>query len=383
MKSSPFVLLVLIAPALLSICPGCGPDKAITYYNLGIEAAKREDYAEAARLWTESIKHRPDDFESRYNLGAALVQLKRYEEAEQHLRKAVELNSLDADAHQMLGACLENTGQIPGAKKEYEFALAIKQTSVPSLVGLARVALAEGQNRSAENHASRAVALDPANLEANMLLAESYYRNGDFNSAYGQVLSAGRIGTTDASLYFLTGKVAYSRRMYEDALEALRSARALGSATDELFLYLGLTHLALGDFGEAEKAFRLSIYKNRENAKTWNGLAETYIREKRWRDADEAVAQAARIDPSDPETLLHRAAVRMGAGDPAGAVDAIETLRANPKYPPIADYYLGHAHLRLGDNVQARTAFQRFIDTWEGDQALTDEARTTLEDLAP
>ncbi len=380
MKPAPLIFLVFAA---LSTAAGCGPDKAIRYYNLGIEAAKREDYAEAARLWSEAIKYRPDDPEARYNLGAALVQLKRYAEAEPHLRRAIELNSLDADAHQMLGACLEKLDRLPEAKKEYDFALTVKPTNVPSLVGLARIALTEGQNRSAENYAARASALDPGNLEANMLLAEAYFRNGDFNSAYGQILSAQKLGTANASLYFLTGKIAYSRRMYEDALDALRSARALGSSTDELFRYLGLTNLALGDFGEAEKAFRLSIYKNRENAKTWNGLAETYISEKRWREAGEAVDEAARIDPSDPETLLHRASVRMGTGDPAGAVGTLETLRAQAKYPPIADYYLGHAYLRIGENAQARAAFQRFIETWEGDQALADEAKATSDRLAP
>jgi Flp pilus assembly protein TadD len=380
MKPVPFPILMLV---FLSTCFGCGPDKAITYYNLGIEAAKREDYAEAAKLWNEAIKYRPDDPETRFNLGAALVQLKRYAEAEPHLRKAVELNSLDPDAHQMLGTCLQKLDRLPEAKKEFNFALAIKPTGVPSLIGLASIALAEGQNRTAENHAARAVALDPGNLEANMILAEAYFRNGDFNSAYGQILSAQKLGTANASLYFLTGKIAYSRHMYEDALDALRSARALGSTTDELFLFLGLTNLALGDFGEAEKSFRLSIYKNRENAKTWNGLAETYIRQKRWREAGEAVEEAARIDPSDPETLLHRASVRLGAGDPAGAVDALETLRAAPKYPPIADYYLGHAFLRMGDNAQARAAFRRFIETWEGDQALADEAKATADRLAP
>ena len=91
--------------------------------------------------------------------------------------------------------------------------------------------------------------------------------------------------------------------MYADALDALQSARALGSATDELFCYLGLTNLALGDTGEAEKAFRLSIFKNKENADAWKGLAETYIREKRWREADEAVEQAARIDPPIPRSF--------------------------------------------------------------------------------
>jgi|WetSurMetagenome_2_1015567.scaffolds.fasta_scaffold26527_4 tetratricopeptide (TPR) repeat protein len=380
MKRAAIIGLLFVSLASVS---GCGPDKSVRYYNLGLEAAKRDDYAEAVRLWEVAVRYRPDDPETRYNLGAALVAMKRYAEAEVHLREAVALNSLDADSQGLLGLSLEKQDKLSDAKKAYEFALGIKPTHVPSLVGLASVALKENQNRSAEAYATQAVALDPANLEANMLLSEAFFRNGDFNAAYGQILSARSLGPTNASLYLLTGKIAYSRRMFADALDALQSARTLGSSTDELFCYLGLTNLALGDTGEAEKEFRLSIFKNGENTKAWKGLAETYIREKRWREAADAVDRASRIDPSDPETILAGAAVRMGTGDLSGAVDVLEGLRGRPEYPSIADYYLGHAYLRMHNDAQARAAFQRFVDKWEGDQALIDEAKTLVDRLAP
>jgi tetratricopeptide (TPR) repeat protein len=377
-------VLTFIPIALcLLLAASCGPDKAVRYYNLGLDAAKRDDYAEAVRLWNEALAYRPDDPETQYNLGAALVELKRYSEAEIHLRRATELEPLDADAFQMLGKSLKEQKKFPEAKNAYGFALTLKPTNVPALIGLASIALDEAQNKSAEEFATRAVEMDPGNLEANMLLSEAYFRNGDFNAAYGQILSARKLGPADASLYFLTGKIAYFRHMYEDALDALRSARALGASTDELFRYLGLTNLALGDMGEAEKSFRLSIYKNKENAGAWRGLAETFIKDKRWPDANEALAQALRIDPSNPESLLDKAAVDMGTGDLADAVRTLESLRARPEHPSITEYYLGHAYLRMGNDAQAKAAFQRFVETWQGDPAIADEARSIMDRLTP
>jgi len=381
-----FVLraLAFIPLALsLSLGVGCGPDKAVRYYNLGLDAARRNDYAEAVRLWSEAVSYRPDDPDARYNLGAALVEMKRYSEAEVQLREAARLRPLDTDAFQMLGKSLAEQKKFPEAKNAYSFALTLKPTNVPALIGLASIALQEGQNKSAGEFATRAVELDPGNLEANMLLSEAYFRNGDFNAAYGQVLSARKLGPADASLYFLTGKIAYFRHMYEDALDALRSARALGASTDELFRYLGLTNLALGDTGEAEKSFRLSIYKNKDNAGAWRGLAETFIKDKRWPEAEEAIAQALRLDPSNPEILLGKAAIAMGTGDPAGAVRTLESLRARPAHPSITEYYLGHAYLRMGNDALAKAAFQRFVETWQGDPAIADEARTIMDRLAP
>ena len=376
------VLLLTFIIATASLLR-CGPDKSIRYYNLGLDAAKRDDYGEAIRLWSESVKYRPNDPETRYNLGAALMIVKRYAEAEIQLRRAVELQPQDPDAQHLLGSSLEKQGMLPEAKRAYEFALSIKPTHVPSLMGLASIALQEDQNRSAENHATQAVELDPNNLEANMLLSEAYFRNGNYIAAYAQLSSARRLGPTNPELFLLLGKTAYARRMYADAREALDSARTLGATTDELFCYLALTNLALGEAGEAEKHFRLAIYKNDGNAMAWKGLGETYLKEKKWREAADALARAASLDPGDPDTALDDAIVSMSSGDAAGAVRKLEMLRMRRDAPQITDYYLGHAYLRLGENAKARGAFQLFAGTWQGDKALAEEARTLVEQLAP
>jgi len=374
--------LILIA-AFLVVISGCGGDKALKYYNLGLDAVQRNDLDEAIRLWTESLNYRPDDPETRFNLGAALMERKRFAQAEIHLATAVELNPLDPDTQHLFGQCEEELGKIPEAKHAYEFALSMKSTHVPSLVGLASIALKEGQNKSAENYATQAAEMDPNNLEANMLLSEAYFRNGNLNIAYGQLLSARRLGPTNPELLFLLGKVDYARRMYADARETLEAARTLGKSTDELYCYLGLTNLALGDAPEAEKYFHLSIYKNDANVQAWKGLTETYMRENRWREAADAVAKASSLDPNDPATTLDNAVVKMNSGDPGAAVRMLEALRARPDAPPITLYYLAHAYLRTQRNADARAAFEQFARTWEGDAAFADEARAIAARLAP
>jgi tetratricopeptide (TPR) repeat protein len=374
--------LLLLTIALLSFSQ-CGPDKAIKYYNLGLDAAQRNDYDGAIGFWNESLKHRPDDADTRFNLGAALIALKRYPEAEVQLRKAVELNPLDPDAQQLLGKSLEEQDSLSEAKHAYEFALDIKPSHAPSLVGLASVLLRENQNKSAEDYATRAVELDPRNLEANLLLSEAYFRNGDINAAYGQLLSVRRLEPANPAFLLLFGKVTYERRMYADARESLEAARTLGTSTDELFYYLGLTNLALGNAAEAQKDFRLAIYKNSEYAMAWRGLGETYIKEKKWHEAAEAIAKALSIKPDDPETALDSAIVQLNSGDPGTAAHTLEALLLRSDAPQITGYYLGHAYLRMGKNSEARVAFMRFAQMWEGNKSLADEARELAGQLAP
>ena len=377
---------LMIIAAAAAVClglAGCGPDKSIAFYNSGIDAANREDYAEAARLFALSVQHGPRDAEARYNLGLALFRLRRYAEAEVHLAEAAAIDPQDPAARELLGASLEKQGKLAEAKSAYRASLNIKPTHVPALLGLASIALAEDQNRAAQDYATEAADLDPNNLDANVLLSEAYFRNGDYNSAYGQILTAKRLKPSDAAVMLLFGKIAYSRRMYADALGALADARALSLSSYDLFLYLGRTNLALGALADAERDFRLAIYKNDAGVRAWRGLAETYIAMKKWPDAAEAVARASALEPESPETEIDRAIVAMNTGDIDGAVSDLEAAAARAGAPQITSYYLGHAYLRQGRDAKALSAFERFLAIWQGESSLREEARSIVERLRP
>ncbi len=201
-------------------------------------------------------------------------------------------------------------------------------------------------------------------------------------AAYGQILTAKRLNPSDAAIVFLSGKIAYARKMYEDALDALERSRALAQANDEVFLYLGLTNLALGRLADAERDLRLAVYRNARNALAWKALAETYIRLKKWTGAGDAVTRSLAIDPDNAETVLDRALVAMGTGNLSPAAADFEAVAVREDAPGITAYYLGHVYLRLDRRADARSAFERFLKTWEGDPALADEAKAAIDRLS-
>jgi len=383
MKRNVRLLCVLLVAGIFVACCGCGSDKSIKYYNMGLEAANRNDLDDAIRLWNEALKYRADDAETRYNLGLALLTKNRYEEAEIQLREATRLSPQDYAAYELLGRSLEAQDSITQAKRSYEFALNIHPNYVPALIGMAAVALKEGQNRAAEDYAARAAETEPNNVRANLLLSEAYYRNDNFNAAYGQLLSTRKFAATDPELLMLLGKVEYARRMYADAIATLEATRNLGVTTDELFLYLGLSSLALDRLTDAEKFFRLAAFKNAGNEQVWKGLGEAFLKQKKWQDAAEATAKALAIDPNDLEAMLDHALVAMNTGEFETAVREFEAVHSRPDAPQITLYHLGHAYMRLGKKTEARIAFQQFIDTWQGNPALLDEAKSILARLTP
>jgi tetratricopeptide (TPR) repeat protein len=378
------LIATLVASALIAAgLAGCGTDKSVKYYNMGLDAANADNLDEAVRLWTESLKYQPDNPGTRFNLGVALLTQKKYALAEEQLREATRLNPQDYQAFEQLGKSLEAQDSLVEAKRAYEFATNINPNFEPALAGRASIALKENQNETAEDYATRATQIEPEDVEANLMLSEAYDRLGSYEEAYAQLASIRRLAPNNPKLFYLLGKVAYARRQYSDALDALGTARNLGMTTGDLFLYLGLSSRAVDDQPGAEKYFKLAVFKNDTSAAAWKGLAQTYVREKKWSDANEAISKALVLDPDDGEMILDRGFVKLNAGDPAAAVRDLEEVANRSDAPPITFYYLGHAYLRSGDREKARIAFRRFVDRGQGDKALLEEAKILLPTLSP
>jgi tetratricopeptide (TPR) repeat protein len=384
MRLSSFMLAALLAcTVLFSALAGCGSDKSLKYYNLGVDAANRNDLDGAISLWTESLKYRPDNPKARYNLGVALFEEKKYAPAADQLREAARLDPRDFQALAYLGNSLEALDSLVEAKSSYSRAVNINPNYEPALAGLASIALKEGQYQTAEDYATTAAQIEPEDIQANLLLSEAYDRLGDHEAAYAQLGLARRLAPNNPEVFFLLGKVAYARHMYSDAVEALESARKLGMSTADLFLYLGLSAGAMDDLASAENYFKLAVFKNDTSAAAWKGLAETYVRTKKWSEASPAVSKALALNPDDMELYIDRARVELNAGDFAAAAADLEKVERSPDAPPITFYYLGHAYLRSGDRAKARAAFERFIEKGQASKSLIEEAKTILSTLSP
>jgi superkiller protein 3 len=73
------------------------------FYNKGVEAFDRGDYAGARSFYQQAIGKNPNYFEAYHGLGLALVQLKQYEAARKAFEDAIDVNPDYAEAHYGLG----------------------------------------------------------------------------------------------------------------------------------------------------------------------------------------------------------------------------------------------------------------------------------------
>jgi tetratricopeptide (TPR) repeat protein len=377
MKTETIFAGILIIAIFLS---GCA-DKSMKYYNLGIAAAEREEYDTAIEYWRESLKHRSNDPEARYNVGMALLKLERYAEAEIEFSKALEYADNDHEVLYGLGKSLEMQGRLTDAKKYYDRSINLKPNFAPSHLGLASISLKMDQYRSAENHATTVLRLEPSNLEGNILLSDALFHQSNYQEAYAQLQSAKNLDPLDSELHLMLGKVAYARHMYRDAYASLAKARSLGASNSDVYLYLGLTLLNLDNIEDSESNLKLALFKDDKEIKAWQALGRIYTKKKEWSKALDAFGKALELDPEDKVSILGVSFVMMNSGRFDEAISRLERLQSNPDPPPMTFYYLGHAYLRASMLEKAAQTFRTFIEVWDGDVRLLEEASGIVDSL--
>jgi len=355
----------------------CG-DSALKYYNLGVEAADRDDLDEAIRNWRRSAEINPSDPDTRYNLGMALLEKKEYGEAEENLKAAAGIDSDDYRLQYGLGKALEMQGKYSQAKKAYRYSISLKSNFHPPYSGLGAIALKQELYSTAEKYASDALRYAPHDARANLVLAEAYYMQQNYSAAYAQLISMRAWLSAEPDYLLLLGKVMNSRHMYADAIQTLITAREAGKSGSDLYLNLGTAYYETGDFKNAHENYRLAIYRDEQNVQAWTGLARTEFELDHLDESLKAWNRAKALDPVDPEIDLGMAVTLIRTREFEKAVSVLEKLNAKGNAPPRTLYYLGHSYMRLGRTDDARKSFILFLDKWQGDETLSEEVREIL-----
>jgi len=96
------------------------PNFPIALNELGSQYIMLKQWDKAGEAFEGLLNLKPDDAAAHLNLGIALYNQKKVEEAESHLRKSVQLNSAGPTAHYYLALVLVNLKRYDEAVKEFE-----------------------------------------------------------------------------------------------------------------------------------------------------------------------------------------------------------------------------------------------------------------------
>lgn len=156
--------------------------------------------------------------------------------------------------------------------------------------------------------------------------------------------------------------------------QPLLEGTALASMT------LAIRLLRLGQTEEAARLAELTVQLQPDDARSWLLLAETQ-RQQNLAKAIDALQQAKRLDPANPDIWFTEGSLALRNGKPAEALQLLRRGLELDGRNSGAYFDLGNANLLLGDSRAALVAFQRASDL-RGDfwEAINNQGLVLYED---
>lgn len=243
-----------------------------TLYLNGVMERQAGDYAAARDHLTAALAMNPNYPSACANLGIALSHLHDPAAAKVQLEKALQLGNSEPETHFELATVLRQLGEADAAKEELlRYQQAVKENNntilAVSKAGEAAQALSKGDTQHAVKLYREAFAAAPKNALIGYRLATTLDQAGDTEGEHAVLEQVVAIDPTIA--------------LAQNQLGYLDSRR--------------------GDYASAEAHFRQAVTSAPQFTQAWISLAATLGTESKFPEAQQALADALRLDPENTE----------------------------------------------------------------------------------
>jgi tetratricopeptide (TPR) repeat protein/DNA-binding winged helix-turn-helix (wHTH) protein len=338
-------------------------------------ALANQDYAAAIRSFQEIVSRYPLEVESYRGLGRLLRGENRHDEAIEILKQGLVIDSEAKDLYNGLGSVYSDLGRHDEAIAMFQRYVSLAPEEPNAYDSLGMGYQWAGRYQEAIGEYKRALDLKP-DFEVSIIhLANTLYQTGRYAESlqkFQRYIDIAPSTGERARGYSGIAVVQRSRGRMNDAERAARQALAYDKASGgQLFV----TALAKGDVIAADKLKQIFEKLGIRDRGARGNLRELgyfqgsfELKSGRGREAvekfKEALQHRAPIWNVDAyEDCLANAYLELDRVDESIA-EYERILKLNPNYPLI-HYHLARAYARKGQNDQARSECQRFLEVWK------------------
>jgi len=354
---------------------------------------------EAIAEYRMVLKADPDNRRVRSGLVEALIKAGRVGEANSLLKAALDKNPSDVEALQQRAELLFEGGQYESSRQALAQLLQYEPNSAEAHYLLSGIYKVKGQFARQYQELNEALRLNPQLLPARIELARALLRDDKASEAL-QLLQHAPAEQQQSPL--LVAQRNWTFLALRD-LRSFASGIPNGAAgnTPEFLLQRGILKLAEKDLAGAESSFGEVLKQSPEEVRALEGLAQTYVRERRPDLALEAVrsyaakekhatqvqlfagnwflraghpdeARAAfeaalAADPANREATLALVEMDERAGNFAAAEKRLERLAARDDHDPAAQKMLAELEQAKGNSQAAIEHYRKAVEIAPGD----------------
>lgn len=305
---------------------------AAAHLHLGL-AMQAEGKSGALDELSQASQLAPDILAIGLEFGKSLAAAGKDPEAIAVFQKLRQAHPGSPEVEYQLGLALQRTGQVETAIPLFEEVVAADPKNAEALTNLG-MALTQAQRaKDAVPRLQQAVKLAPDLVTAHQDLAAAYIQLNQLDDARTQLKLAIRLAPEEPQLHYNLG-VAY--KMQDDAQAAipeLETAEKQDPSAPEPAYLLGVLYMQAARYDDAARELSKSLKLQPENGDGWATLGSVYAKLDKLPEASSALHEAIRQLPQQPDPHLTLATVLLKQGQTAEAAaerkKAADLMRAN------------------------------------------------------
>jgi Tfp pilus assembly protein PilF len=224
----------------------------------------------------------------------------------------------------------------------------------------AEAALERGDNILAQKVFHEASRVDSTSSRALLGTAEALIARRLFADALSALRKAGSLAGRDADVWERLGRFFTDARAPDEALAAFRQALAISPARPRALVLMANVLLDAGSIPEAEDTFRRAEKLDRGAAQIHRGLGRLFLRSGRPDSAAGRFRATLQASPGDPESACGLAEALLRLGSAPEARDVLNDLVERDPYHVRARFLLGRAYMAMGKEERARAELEIF-----------------------
>ena len=259
---------------------------------------------ERVRFLRTRVNLNPQDPGLKVQLANAYHEDGRSYEALKLLRAALALQPEFPEAHCNMAVILHIQGRFVDARSHYEEAISQDSTLLEARAGLGALLCRADQELAGLRILQGVLKEDPDRVNARFNMAVAFHRLEEFQSAIDHLEIVRSKDASYKGLRPALGRSHYSRGLIllraeqlREAIDAFRSSLEYLKYNANLHYALGLAHMGLEEFVEAEVAFEKAIYLEGDHVPSLHNLATICDQTGRLEKALEYYSRVQRLTP--------------------------------------------------------------------------------------
>ncbi len=342
------------------------PHHVQAHYNLGLTYLKAHDPANAVRALETAVSLAGGERKARasHALGLAFRGVGAKDKAKAAFNAAIRLAPTYLEPRFGLASLEDDTPKgRERALAQYEKIFALKPDYPPAYFNMALLHAASGRSAAAEDAYRKALQHDPQYTKARYNLGLLLLAGKRYADARGEFEHIIQREPAHAESRFNLARAAYGQKDYATALrEYARAIEQRSGRYPEAYLNLGLTHVALKQYAEAEAAYRKALQANEKYPEAWYNLGLAQMRQGHANEALRSFRTAIQHDPRYAQAWFNLAVLHGREGRDNEAIEAYrQALAVRPDYPQ-ARLNLAVRYARQGKHAEAIREYRALLE---------------------